>query len=172
MKDPIKITFDYSGQTTRFYYLYLVIKLNFPPYSFRFKSSKNKTLIFDCIRRKYVVLTPEEWVRQHTISFLINEKKYPASLITVEKQLKINTLIKRTDVMVYNSRGTPEILVECKAPSLTISQNTFDQLARYNLAANSKYLMATNGMQHYFFETNTSNETYHFLKNIPNYSRE
>ena len=70
-----------------------------------------------------------------------NEKKYPASLITVEKQLKINTLIKRTDVMVYNSRGTPEILIECKAPLLAISQNTFDQLARYNLAAKSKYLM-------------------------------
>lgn len=145
-------------------------KLNFPPYSFRFKSNENKTFIFDRIRRKYVVLTPEEWVRQHTISFLINEKKYPASLITVEKKLKINTLVKRTDIMVFNTKGTSEILIECKAPSLTISQRTFDQLAKYNLAAESRFLMVTNGVCHYFFETDLENENYRFLKDIPSYS--
>mgnify|MGYP006083421985 CR=1 FL=1 len=144
-------------------------ELNFPSYSFRLKSSENKTLIFDIIRKKYVVLTPEEWVRQHVVLFLINEKKYPASLITLEKQLKINGIIKRTDIIVYNIKGTPEILVECKAPSVKISQDTFDQIARYNLTAKSTFLMVTNGFNHYYCQINTKNETYLFLKDIPNY---
>jgi len=144
-------------------------KLNFPSYSFRIKSSENKTLIFDIIRKKYVVLTPEEWVRQHVILFLIEEKKYPISLIAVEKQLKINSLLKRTDVVVFNTKGTPEILIECKAPSVAISQATFDQIARYNLTAQSNYLMVTNGLDHYFCQIDVENGTYVFLKDIPNY---
>tara|TARA_R110002072_G_scaffold51965_6_gene139103 strand:- start:3391 stop:3831 length:441 start_codon:yes stop_codon:yes gene_type:complete len=144
-------------------------KLNFPSYSFRIKSSENKTLIFDIIRKKYVVLTPEEWVRQHVVLFLIEEKKYPISLIAVEKQLKINSLLKRTDVVVFNTKGTPEILIECKAPSVAISQATFDQIARYNLTAQSNYLMVTNGLDHYFCQIDVENETYVFLKDIPNY---
>ena len=144
-------------------------ELNFPSYAFRLKSSENKTLIFDIIRKKYVVLTPEEWVRQHVILFLIEEKKYPISLIAVEKQLKINSLLKRTDVVVFNTKGTPEILIECKAPSVAISQATFDQIARYNLTAQSNYLMVTNGLDHYFCQIDVENETYVFLKDIPNY---
>ena len=144
-------------------------KLNFPSYSFRLKSSENKTLIFDIIRKKYVVLTPEEWVRQHVVLFLIEEKKYPISLIAVEKQLKINSLLKRTDVVVFNTKGSPEILIECKAPSVAISQATFDQIARYNLTAQSNYLMVTNGLYHYFCQIDVENETYVFLKDIPNY---
>jgi len=144
-------------------------KLNFPSFSFRLKSSENKTLIFDIIRKKYVVLTPEEWVRQHVVLFLIEEKKYPISLIAVEKQLKINSLLKRTDVVVFNTKGTPEILIECKAPSVAISQATFDQIARYNLTAQSNYLMVTNGLNHYFCQIDKENETYVFLKEIPNY---
>ena len=144
-------------------------KLNFPSFSFRLKSSENKTLIFDIIRKKYVVLTPEEWVRQHVVLFLIEEKKYPISLIAVEKQLKINSLLKRTDVVVFNTKGTPEILIECKAPSVAISQATFDQIARYNLTAQSNYLMVTNGLNHYFCQIDKENETYVFLKEIHNY---
>ena len=144
-------------------------ELNFPSYSFRLKSSKNKTLIFDIIRKKYVVLTPEEWVRQHVVMFLLEVKKYPISLIAVEKQLKINSLLKRTDVVVFNNKGTPEILIECKAPSVPISQHTFDQIARYNLTAKSNYLMVTNGLDHYFCQIDTKSETYIFLKDIPNY---
>ena len=144
-------------------------KLNFPSYSFRLKSSENKTLMLDIIRKKYVVLTPEEWVRQHVVLFLIEEKKYPISLIAVEKQLKINSLLKRTDVVVFNTNGTPEILIECKAPSVAISQATFDQIARYNLTAQSNYLMVTNGLNHYFCQIDKENETYVFLKEIPNY---
>lgn len=144
-------------------------KLNFPSYTFRLKSNENKTLIFDIIRKKYVVLTPEEWVRQHTIFYLIKEKKYPISLIAVEKQLKINSMIKRTDIVVFNTDGTPEILVECKSPSVVISQDTFDQIARYNSTVKSNYLIVTNGLNHYYCQIDVEKENYVFLNDIPNY---
>ena len=144
-------------------------ELNFPSYAFRLKSSENKTLIFDIIRKKYVVLTPEEWVRQHVLRFLLEEKNYPASLIAVERQLKIHTRTKRTDIVVYNTQGTPEVLIECKAPSVKITQDAFDQIARYNLTANASYLMVTNGLSHFFCQIDAENETYVFLKDIPAY---
>ena len=144
-------------------------KLNFPSCAFKLKSSENKTLIFDIVRKKYVIVTPEEWVRQHVVHFLLKEKHYPISLIAVEKQLKINKRVKRTDIIVYNKQGTPEILIECKAPSVKITQTTFDQIARYNLSANSNFLMVTNGLAHYFCQIDTDKETYIFLEDIPSY---
>lgn len=144
-------------------------KLNFPTCAFKLKSSENKTLIFDIVRKKYVIVTPEEWVRQHVIHFLLKEKNYPISLIAVEKQLKINKRVKRTDIIVYNKQGTPEILIECKAPSVKITQTTFDQIARYNLSANSNFLMVTNGLENYYCKIDTTKETYIFLKDIPQY---
>ena len=144
-------------------------KLNFPSCAFKLKSSENKTLIFDIVRKKYVIVTPEEWVRQHVVHFLLKEKNYPISLIAVEKQLKINKRVKRTDIIVYNKQGTPEILIECKAPIVKITQTTFDQIARYNLSANSNFLMVTNGLAHYFCQIDAINETYIFLKGIPQY---
>ena len=116
-----------------------------------------------------MILTPEEWVRQHVIHFLLKEKNYPISLIAVEKKLKINARVKRTDIVVYNKVGTPEVLIECKAPSVKITQTSFDQIARYNLTANSNYLMVTNGLAHYFCQIDTTKETYIFLKDIPSY---
>ena len=107
-------------------------KLNFPSYSFRFKNSENKVAIFDEIRKKFVVLTPEEWVRQHTIFYLMEECNYPKSLINVEKQVKINGMSKRYDIVVFNSDGSIFLIVECKQPDVAISQNAFDQIARYN----------------------------------------
>lgn len=142
-------------------------ELNFPSYSFRLKASENKTLIFDIVRKKYVVLTPEEWVRQHVIHFLHKEKNYPLSLMAIEKQLKINSLTKRTDIVVYNREGKPKIIVECKAPSVAISQGTFDQIARYNLQLKSTFLMVTNGLDHYFCIMDHENTTYVFLKDLP-----
>ena len=142
-------------------------ELNFPSYSFRLKASENKTLIFDIVRKKYVVLTPEEWVRQHVIHFLHTEKKYPISLMAIEKQLKINSLTKRTDIVVYNREGKPKIIIECKAPSVPISQGTFDQIARYNLQLESTFLMVTNGLDHYFCVMDHENTTYVFLKDLP-----
>ena len=144
-------------------------KLNLPNYNFKLKSSENKTLIFDKLRKKYMVLTPEEWVRQHFVSFLIEEKKYPVSLIALEKQLTINNRKKRTDILVFNSDGNPDIIVECKAPSIKISQDTFDQIARYNLKLKANYLIVTNGLEHFYCKMDFENETYVFLKEIPNY---
>ena len=145
-------------------------KLNFPEYSFRFKNSENKVLIFDEIRKKFVVLTPEEWVRQHVIKFLLQEKKYQKSYINVEKNIKINGLSKRYDVVVFNPDGSIFLLVECKAPEVSITQNVFDQIARYNLKLNAQHLMVTNGLNNYFCQMDFLNEKYIFLKELPNHS--
>ena len=145
-------------------------KLNLPSYNFKLKSNEKHTLIFDILRKKYFILTPEEWVRQHFVQYLIQEKKYPISLIALEKQLIINNLKKRTDIVVFNKFGNPDIIVECKAPKIKISQDTFDQIARYNLKLDAKYLIVTNGIEHYFCQMDFENESYVFLEGIPNYN--
>ena len=144
-----------------------MIKLNFPVYSFRFKNSENKVAIFDEIRKKFMLLTPEEWVRQHTVQFLLQDKKFPKSYINVEKLIKINDLSKRYDVVVFQPNGEIFLLIECKAPEVPISQNTFDQIARYNLVLKAKYLMVTNGLNHYFCQMDFENEKYIFLNELP-----
>ena len=146
-----------------------MIKLNLPTYNFKLKSKENKTLIFDKLRKKYMVLTPEEWVRQHFVHFLIDKKNYPTSLIALEKQLTINNRKKRTDILVFNTEGTPEIIVECKAPTIKITQDTFDQIARYNLKLKANFLIVTNGLVHFYCKMDFENETYIFLKEIPDY---
>ena len=149
-----------------------MVSLNLPKAEFKIKSSENTQYIFDIIRKKYVVLTPEEWVRQHLIHYLVINKGYPKSLIAVEKQLTINTLIKRFDMLVFNKLGTPEIIIECKSPSTKISQQTFDQIARYNLKLNANYLMVSNGLEHYFCNLDPINEKYIFLKDLPAYMKD
>jgi hypothetical protein len=144
-------------------------KLNFPAYSFRFKNSENKVAIFDVIRKKFIILTPEEWVRQHTVHFLLEEKKYPKSYINVEKLIKVNDITKRYDIAVFRPNGDLFLLIECKAPEITISQDTFDQIARYNLKLKAEYLMVTNGLNHYFCQMDFENEKYVFLKDLPNF---
>ena len=144
-------------------------KLNLPDYKFRLKSNENKTLIFDNLRKKYMVLTPEEWVRQHFVQFLIEEKKYPASLIAIEKQVLVNNLKKRSDILVFNKDGNPEIIVECKAPKIKITQATFDQIARYNSKLRANFLVVTNGLSHFYCKMDFEKETYLFLKEIPDY---
>ncbi|OQD43277.1 restriction endonuclease subunit R [Croceivirga radicis] len=145
--------------------------LNFDSFQFRFKNTENRLHIFDIIRKKFVVLQPEEWVRQHVVHHLIEIKKYPVSLINVEKQLIINGLKKRYDVVVFKPNGKIALLVECKAPMVTIDQNTFNQIAIYNLNADADYLMVTNGLQHYYCLMNIETENYTFLKDIPDFSR-
>lgn len=145
--------------------------LNFPSYTFRVKNSQNKTLIFDGIRKKFVVLSPEEWVRQHVIEYLTEEKNYPLSHINIEKQIIINGLAKRYDIIIFNTDGSIHLLVECKAPSVSISQETFDQIARYNFNLNATYLMVTNGLAHYYCKMLKEEEKYQFLKEIPEFSR-
>lgn len=143
--------------------------LNFPFYTFRFKNSENKTAIFDEIRKKYILLTPEEWVRQNVVRFLMVEKKYPKSLINVEKTLKINNLTKRYDIVIFNSDGSIQVLIECKAPNVKISQKTFDQIAIYNFSLNANYLMVTNGLSHYICQIDFENKKYDFMVNLPEF---
>ena len=145
--------------------------LNFPAYDFRVKSSENKVRIFDIIRKKFVVLNPEEWVRQHVLHWLIYQKNYPPSLINIEKQLKVNNLVKRYDLVVFKPSGSIEILVECKSYSIPITQDVFDQIARYNLQIEARYLMVTNGLEHYYCKMDTDKEKYIFLEQIPDFSR-
>lgn len=149
----------------------MLTKLNFPAYSFRLKNSENKRSIYDVIRKRFIQLSPEEWVRQHVVHFLINEKKYPISLINVEKQFKVHQTLKRYDVVCFKPNGDIDIIVECKAPSIKIDQKTFDQIARYNLQLDADYLMVTNGMDHYFCQMDYVEEKYVFLRDIPEYSR-
>ena len=145
--------------------------LNFPAYDFRFKNTENKVYIFDVVRKKFVVLQPEEWVRQHVVHYLIFEKNYPLSLINVEKQLQVNNLKRRYDVVVFQPNGSIRILIECKAPEISITQVTFDQIAQYNMQLQSDYLMVTNGLQHFYCEIDHRQEKYTFLEHIPDFSR-
>ena len=141
--------------------------LNFPSYNFRFKNSENKVSIFDDIRKKFIILTPEEWVRQHIVQFLLQEKKYPKSYINVEKLIKVNDLNKRYDIVVFKPNGELFLLIECKSPDVKITQETFDQIARYNLKLNAQFLMLTNGLNHYFCQMDFEKETYIFLEELP-----
>ncbi len=147
-------------------------KLHFPAFGFRFKDKENKRYIWDIARRRYVRLTPEEWVRQHVIHFLSGVKKYPLPLMGVEKKLTVNGMSRRTDLVVFDRRMKPQIIVECKAPGVAVSQKVFDQIARYNMALHARYLMLTNGRQHYFCRMDFEEETYVFLPDIPDYQKE
>lgn len=144
--------------------------LNLPTYPFRLKQDGDTMYIFDEIRKKFLVLTPEEWVRQHFVQFLIKEKKYPRSLIKLEGGMKLNSLQKRSDILLFNTSGEKTVLVECKAPSVKISQAAFDQVARYNTIHRVKFVLVTNGLQHYCAEIDFVNESYKFLEELPDYS--
>ena len=144
-------------------------KLNFPLYQIPLKNKENKTLVFDSIRKKWLKLVPEEWVRLNCIEFLINEKKISRSLISVEKEFKLNNLKKRFDIVVFNKKGEIYLLVECKAPNVKISQSVFNQITKYNLVLKSKFLMISNGINHYFFTMNFESQKIEFLKELPSY---
>jgi hypothetical protein len=143
--------------------------LNLPLYQFKLKQQGVRTQIFDTIRKKYVALTPEEWVRQNFLQYLIQEKKFPASLIAVEAGLKYNQLQKRMDVLVYDKQGNPHLMVECKAPEVKITQDVFDQIARYNMVFKVKYLVVTNGINHFCCMMDYTANTYSYLELIPNF---
>lgn len=143
-------------------------KLNLPEYAFKFKQEKAAIQIFDNIRKKYVVLTPEEWVRQNFINFLIAEKNFPSALFKIESGMKLNKLQKRTDAVIYKNTK-PVAILECKAPGVAITQETFNQVSRYNLTCKAKYLIVTNGLQHFCCEINLKEKSYNFLKEVPAY---
>lgn len=144
-------------------------RLNLPTYSFNIKLKEQRKYIFDFIRKKYILLTPEEWVRQNFLKYLVDKKKYPASLIAVEKEFKLNTLSKRSDAVVYNKSGIPVLIIECKAAGVKIDQKVFDQIARYNMKLNVEFLLVTNGLNHYCCKIDFENHTYSFLKDVPEF---
>ncbi len=145
-------------------------ELKLPAYSYRFKSDSNgKALIFDDIRRKFVALTPEEWVRQHFINYLVSERGYPRGLIAVEVMFRINKLVRRADILVYDRQGRPLLLVECKAPEVKMSAAVFDQIVSYNIKFRLRYIVVTNGMEHYACSTDPEKGLWSFLNSIPFY---
>ena len=142
-------------------------RLNFPEYQFKFKYKENKYFIFSEIRKKYLQLTPEEWVRQHCVQYLLQEKNYKKISLNEERSFKINDIEKRYDIVSYSNDASIDLLVECKAPDIKIKQNTFDQIARYNLVLKADYLMLSNGLEHYFCQMDLRNQTYNFLPDLP-----
>jgi hypothetical protein len=144
--------------------------LQFPQYPFKLRGNTGSEEIWDEVRRKWVVCTPEEWVRQHCVRYLIEELGYPPGLLSVEKGLKVNGLSRRTDVVVYSRKQEPLLIVECKAPEVALSQSTFDQVARYNLTLRVPYLLITNGLNHYCCRVDFASNSYSFLQSIPHYT--
>ena len=145
------------------------MQLNLPVYNFRTTQKEGRTFIFDALRRRWVKLTPEEWVRQHLVRYLIEEKGFPASLIAVERSLRFNQQDFRADVVVFSTEGKPLLVVECKAPEVKITQKVFDQIVRYNFEFQVDFLIVTNGMAHFCCKIDKSNLTYEFLREIPDY---
>ena len=141
--------------------------LNLPTYSFSVKSDEDRSYIFDPIRRKYVLLTPEEWVRQHFLQYLIQDKGFPASLVAVEKEFSFNRMKKRTDILAHNRQGEPVLLVECKSPNVPVTREVFNQIGLYNLAYKVPWLVVTNGMKHYCCRFNEGEGKYLFIDHIP-----
>lgn len=141
--------------------------LNLPTCDIKVRRNGVKKEIFDPVRKRFVALTPEEWVRQHFVQFLMNERHVPAMLIGVEVSLKYNRLSKRSDIVVFDRMGQPSLAVECKASNVKIDQKVFDQLARYNMVLNVRYLVVTNGLAHYCCQIDKGKGTYTFLQDIP-----
>jgi len=146
-----------------------LLKLNLPEYKFRLKRQNEKVYIFDSYRKKYVVLTPEEWVRQNVLEFLVKEKGYPKDWIAVEKEININGLKRRYDALVYNKNEDVYLLIEFKAPKIKIDEKVFSQIAAYNFKLKAPYLLVSNGMEHYFAKMDLQKKKFMFLEQIEAY---
>lgn len=144
--------------------------LNLPPAPLRISQGKGGRLrVFDVLRQRHITLTPEEWVRQHFIHYLITHKGYPATLLANEVSLSINGMQRRTDSVLYDQQAQPRMLIEYKAPSIALTQKVFDQISRYNIAMRVPYLIVSNGLQHYCCRINYEDNSYLFLQDIPSY---
>jgi len=144
-----------------------VQRLNFPDFEFRIRTEGQNKQIFDSLRGRFVALTPEEWVRQHVIRFLVEEKKYPGSLMGVEKAVRVLHLDRRADLVVYSRDGKPWMIVECKAAHVPVTEETLYQAARYNMALGARYFVLTNGLDHYCCRI--GEESIAFLDDLPEY---
>ena len=145
-------------------------RLNLPTYSFSVKSEAGKKYIFDPVRKRYVLLSPEEWVRQNFIQYLVRERSFPVSLIGVEQEFELNRMKKRSDIMVYGKSGFPVMLVECKSPAVKISRHVFQQIGLYHLKHRLPWLVVTNGLQHFCCKRDDNTGRYRFEKEIPLWS--
>lgn len=143
--------------------------LNLPPYPFKITEKEGVYFIFDEIRKKHLVLTPEEWVRQHFIQHLLATKNFPSTLLQIEGGLSLNQTRKRSDILVYNKLGEKIMVIECKAPSIAITQATFDQAARYNSVYKANWLAVTNGLNHYYAKIDHTNGKFLFVEELPDY---
>ena len=143
--------------------------LQLPPYPFKIIEDEGILTIFDEIRKKHIIITPEEWVRQHFVQFLINQKGYPKALIKLEGGLKLHGKARRTDIVVFNPKGERMLLIECKAPSINIDQKVFDQVARYNIVHKVSLLAVSNGLEHYYCRIDFEKQDYSFIRELPNY---
>lgn len=146
-----------------------MLPLNLPKYPVKLTEKMGKPFIWDSMRRKFVALTPEEWVRQHFVNYLVTEKHYPKELLANEVTLKLNGTSKRCDTVVYNSFLEPLMILEYKAPTIGITHATFDQIIRYNHVLHVKYLTVSNGLRHFCCQIDYEQQTYVFLENIPEY---
>jgi len=147
-----------------------MLSLNLPIFETKLSVRDGKNVIFDIIRKRYVALTPEEWVRQHFINYLITHKGYPASLMANEVFLKLNNTQKRCDTVLYRRDLTARMIIEYKAPHIEITQAVFNQITRYNMVLKVDYLIVSNGLQHYCCKIDYTNQTYTFLTDIPEYN--
>ncbi len=146
-----------------------MLRLNLPSYPFKMLRNEDSLRIFDVIRRKYVALTPEEWVRQHFVQFLIREKGFPSALIANEVGIRLNKVKKRCDTVVYNRELKALVLVEYKAPEVEITQKVFEQISRYNVVFKVPYLIVSNGIMHYCCRVDYESQSVTFLNDIPDY---
>jgi hypothetical protein len=143
--------------------------LNLPSFDTKIRNKGDGLEIFDPLRKKYVALTPEEWVRQHFVHYLISEKQFPSSLIANEAGIKLNSLSKRCDTVVYNRRLEPVMVVEYKRPDVTITQEVFDQITRYNSVLKVPYIVVSNGLVHHCCHMDYALQSYQYLTEIPTY---
>ena len=146
-----------------------MFRLNLPPYPIKIQEKGEKRQIFDFLRRKWVALTPEEWVRQHFTHFLVEHKNYPQALLANEVELRIGEKRLRCDTLLYNKELRPRMIIEYKAPTIQIQQKTFDQISVYNLLLHADFLVVSNGLQHYCCQMDYERRSYRFLTEIPDY---
>ena len=146
-----------------------MISLNLPSFDIKIRREGNRAVVLDPLRRRWVALTPEEWVRQHFVNLLVSEKHYPATLVANEVQLSVGEKVMRADTVVYDRTLRPRMIVEYKAPTVAITQKVFDQVSVYNLLLRVDYLAVSNGRQHYVCRMDYDNEKYSFLEDLPDY---
>ncbi|MGL5938306.1 MAG: type I restriction enzyme HsdR N-terminal domain-containing protein [Phocaeicola sp.] len=147
-----------------------MLPLNLPSFSPKITTSNGKKAIYDPLRRKYIILTPEEWVRQHFTRFLVEHKGYPKGLLANEVELTLNGMKRRCDTVLYARDLSPRMIIEYKAPQIEINQSVFDQISRYNLVLKVEYLIVSNGLKHYCCRIDYTTNSYHFLSEVPDYS--